>query len=211
MTHHLLISSLPSEVTKNRTITQFLQLCIYPRCRFTATDAIFCAKFVHMLHLQQTPNFSTLLFLDRVSCIIYTETLYGFSFIFTCKFSLFKFYQFYRPSQMCPTPLLAVLKTKSGDMVPSPLYLPTLYLSLSPMHMHCVREGSLCLTLWFMYCHCLVSPGRFLGAILEVVSKWHNKEALYEQVNLSSDMLLSKETNYAGFFPEAVMALRWSR
>ena len=145
MTHRLPISSLPSEVTKNRTITQFLQLCIYPRCRFTATDAIFCAKFVHMLHLQQTPNFSTLLFLDRVSCIIYTETLYGFSFIFTCKFSLFKFYQFYRPSQMCPTPLLAVLKTKSGDMVPSPLYLlPTLYPSLSAQCTCTVLERDLC-------------------------------------------------------------------
>ena len=26
-------------------------------------------------------------------------------------------------------------------------------------------------------------PGRFLGAILEVVSKWHAAEALYEQVS----------------------------
>lgn len=57
----------PSEVLKNRAITQFLQLCIFPRCRFTATDAIYCAKFVYLLHSLHTPNFSTLLFLDRVS------------------------------------------------------------------------------------------------------------------------------------------------
>ena len=55
-----------AEVTKNRTITQFLQLCVFPRCRFTVTDALYCAKFVGMLHSLHTPNFSTLLFYDRV-------------------------------------------------------------------------------------------------------------------------------------------------
>ncbi len=57
------------EIAKNRTITQFLQLCVFPRCRFTAIDALYCARFVATLHSQQTPNFSTLLFFDRVSPI----------------------------------------------------------------------------------------------------------------------------------------------
>ncbi|KAL5460622.1 hypothetical protein EMCRGX_G034079 [Ephydatia muelleri] len=61
------------KVTKNRTITQFLQLCIFPRCRFTAIDALYCAKFVLMLHTLHVSNFSTLLFFDRIfSDISYT-------------------------------------------------------------------------------------------------------------------------------------------
>ena len=69
--------SLSPEVTKNRTITQFLQLCVYPRCRFTSSDALFSAKFVKMLHSLQAPNFSTLLFFDRVcalpACLVFVE------------------------------------------------------------------------------------------------------------------------------------------
>ena len=61
-----------AEVTKNRTITQFLQLCIFPRCRFTAIDALYCAKFVLMLHTLHVSNFSTLLFFDRVRIRIFT-------------------------------------------------------------------------------------------------------------------------------------------
>ena len=64
-----------TNVTRNRSITQFLQLCIFPRCCFTMTDALFCAQFVLMLHAQKTPHFSTLLFYDRVfSDISYTVT-----------------------------------------------------------------------------------------------------------------------------------------
>ena len=64
-----------TSVTRNRSITQFLQLCIFPRCCFTITDALFCAQFVLMLHAQKTPHFSTLLFYDRVfSDISYTVT-----------------------------------------------------------------------------------------------------------------------------------------
>ena len=40
---------------------------MFPRCVFTASDAVYCAKFVHMLHNLKTPNFSTLLCFDRVS------------------------------------------------------------------------------------------------------------------------------------------------
>ncbi|XP_069468772.1 THO complex subunit 2 isoform X2 [Ambystoma mexicanum] len=59
--------------TKNETITKFLQLCIFPRCIFSAIDAVYCARFVELVHQQKTTNFSTLLCYDRVfSDIIYT-------------------------------------------------------------------------------------------------------------------------------------------
>ena len=60
---------------KNETITSFLQLCLFPRCIFTASDAVFCAKFVHIVHSLKTPNFSTLICFDRIFCdITYTVT-----------------------------------------------------------------------------------------------------------------------------------------
>lgn len=52
---------------KNETITQFLQLCLFPRCTFTTVDSMYCAKFVHTIHSLKTANFSTLLCYDRVS------------------------------------------------------------------------------------------------------------------------------------------------
>lgn len=52
---------------KNETIPQFLQLCLFPRCTFTALDAMYCAEFIHTVHKLRTPNFSTLLCYDRVS------------------------------------------------------------------------------------------------------------------------------------------------
>lgn len=55
---------------KNETITQFLQLCLFPRCTFTALDAIYCAKFVQIIHSLKTTNFSTLLCYDRIFCDI---------------------------------------------------------------------------------------------------------------------------------------------
>ncbi|XP_037040201.1 THO complex subunit 2 isoform X2 [Bradysia coprophila] len=60
---------------KNETITQFLQLCLFPRCTFTAMDAVYCAKFVHTIHTLKTANFSTLLCYDRIFCdITYSVT-----------------------------------------------------------------------------------------------------------------------------------------
>lgn len=56
--------------TKTDTITQFLQLCIYPRVCFTAADAIYAAQFMHVLHQLKTARFSTLICLDRVSCVL---------------------------------------------------------------------------------------------------------------------------------------------
>ncbi|KAH8869907.1 THO complex subunit 2 [Schistosoma japonicum] len=52
--------------TKTDTITQFLQLCIYPRVCFTAADAIYSAQFMHVLHQLKTARFSTLICLDRI-------------------------------------------------------------------------------------------------------------------------------------------------
>jgi len=60
---------------KNETITQFLQLCLFPRCVFTMPDAMYCAKFVQTIHNLKTPNFSTLLCYDRLFCdITYSVT-----------------------------------------------------------------------------------------------------------------------------------------
>ncbi|XP_072398608.1 THO complex subunit 2 [Diabrotica undecimpunctata] len=64
-----------AKTAKNETITRFLQLCVFPRCTFTQIDAVFCAKFVHTIHLLKTPNFSTLLFYDRLFCdVTYSVT-----------------------------------------------------------------------------------------------------------------------------------------
>ncbi|TRY73857.1 hypothetical protein TCAL_01902 [Tigriopus californicus] len=64
-----------ARLAKNETITTFLQLCLFPRCIFTAIDAIYCAKFVQVIHMLKTPNFSTLICFDRIFCdITYTVT-----------------------------------------------------------------------------------------------------------------------------------------
>lgn len=70
---------------KNETIPQFLQLCLFPRCTFTALDAIYCAKFVNIIHNLKTPNFSTLLCYDRVwqNLIVYCS---GNNFFIDCRF-----------------------------------------------------------------------------------------------------------------------------
>ena len=40
---------------KNDTVTAFLQLCLFPRCTFTTLDALYCARFVKMMHELKTP------------------------------------------------------------------------------------------------------------------------------------------------------------
>src|SRR5690606_12149056 len=44
----------------------FLQYCVVPRCLFSAVDAVYCTRFVKMLHELNAPDFSTLQFMDRV-------------------------------------------------------------------------------------------------------------------------------------------------
>ncbi len=56
--------------TKNETITEFLQLCIFSRCLFTEIDAIYCAKFIQTIHSLKTPNFSTIICYDRVTTLL---------------------------------------------------------------------------------------------------------------------------------------------
>lgn len=55
-----------SNTNKMDITTNFLQHCLIPRCKSTALDALFCAKFVHLLHCLKTPNFSTLICFDRI-------------------------------------------------------------------------------------------------------------------------------------------------
>merc|ERR1719457_160292 len=55
-----------AKTTKNDTITKLLQLCIFPRCIFSAQDAVYCANMIQQLHLMKTNNFSTLLCFDRL-------------------------------------------------------------------------------------------------------------------------------------------------
>ena len=47
-------------------MNQFLQHCIFPRCVFTPSDAVYCAKFVALTHAQGTPYFSTLQYYDKL-------------------------------------------------------------------------------------------------------------------------------------------------
>ncbi|KAK7097709.1 THO complex subunit 2-like isoform X2 [Littorina saxatilis] len=65
----------PSGTTKSEMTTNFLQMCLFPRCRFTASDALYCGYFIQVLHTLKTPNFSTLICYDRIFCdITYTLT-----------------------------------------------------------------------------------------------------------------------------------------
>jgi THO complex subunit 2 len=45
---------------------QLLQYCIFPRCSFSAPDAIYCAKWIRLMHDIGTVKFSSLSFYDRV-------------------------------------------------------------------------------------------------------------------------------------------------
>ena len=52
--------------TKAETITEFLQLCIFPRCLLSEIDALYCAYFIRVIHDLVTPNFSTIICYDRL-------------------------------------------------------------------------------------------------------------------------------------------------
>lgn len=47
-------------------ITQFWQYCLFPRLIMSADNAVFCAKFIEVMHEIGTANFSTLTLYDRV-------------------------------------------------------------------------------------------------------------------------------------------------
>ncbi|EGD78544.1 hypothetical protein PTSG_09236 [Salpingoeca rosetta] len=68
----------PSHSLKSVVVSEFLRLCIYPRCFFSAADAVYCAKFAVLLHSMRTENWSTLLYFNFVfkhtACIIMSAT-----------------------------------------------------------------------------------------------------------------------------------------
>src|SRR5699024_8057849 len=70
-----------TNINKMDVTTNFLQHCLFPRCKFTASDALYCSKFVHLLHCLKTPNFSTLICFDRVRiCFQFSELLSNYPF-----------------------------------------------------------------------------------------------------------------------------------
>lgn len=52
--------------TKAEMITEFLQLCIFPRCLLSEIDALYCAYFIRVIHDLVTPHFSTIICYDRL-------------------------------------------------------------------------------------------------------------------------------------------------
>ncbi|KAK3741029.1 hypothetical protein RRG08_005719 [Elysia crispata] len=65
----------PTGTLKSEMTTNLLQYCLFPRCCFTASDAVYCGHFISVLHKLETPNFSTLITYDRVfNDITYTVT-----------------------------------------------------------------------------------------------------------------------------------------
>ncbi|KAL7676486.1 hypothetical protein ACOME3_002739 [Neoechinorhynchus agilis] len=57
--------------TKTEIITEFLQLCVFPRCILSEIDAVYCSKFINELHRLKLQNFSTIICFDRT----FTETM----------------------------------------------------------------------------------------------------------------------------------------
>ena len=51
---------------RQQTVNEFLQRCVLPRVLFSAEDALFCAKFVDVLHGLDVPYFNTLQYFDKV-------------------------------------------------------------------------------------------------------------------------------------------------
>lgn len=59
-----------SETASTSSIEAFLMHCVYPRCSSTPGDALYCAKFVSLLHQIETPGFSTMIFIDEFVDVI---------------------------------------------------------------------------------------------------------------------------------------------
>lgn len=62
--HHFLL--LPVTADRPESISQVIQCCIFPRAKNSSVDALFCAKFINLLHSIGTLNFSTLTLYDKV-------------------------------------------------------------------------------------------------------------------------------------------------
>ncbi|CAJ2631336.1 unnamed protein product [Trifolium pratense] len=59
------LSSCP-DISKSN--MEFLQRCIFSRCTFSMSDAVYCAMFVHTLHSLGTPFFNTVNHIDVLIC-----------------------------------------------------------------------------------------------------------------------------------------------
>ena len=60
------LSDLKDEDVQKLTAETFLTYCVYPRCRLTPEDALYCAEFVMLLHNMEVPGFFTLKYVDSL-------------------------------------------------------------------------------------------------------------------------------------------------
>ena len=58
------LSGLKDNDVQKLTAETFLNYCVYPRCRLTPEDALYCAEFVMLLHTMEVPGFFTLKYVD---------------------------------------------------------------------------------------------------------------------------------------------------
>jgi hypothetical protein len=52
--------------SKDIQISKLIQYCLLPRCTFSEVDAVYCAKFINLLHSFRTGYFNTLVVFDKV-------------------------------------------------------------------------------------------------------------------------------------------------
>ena len=158
-----------AKLAKNETITTFLQLFVFPRCIFTATDAIYCAKFVHVIHMLKTPNFSTLICFDRVSFIhIRINVFKNYPKYFIWIFQVWHF------------PSIFVLLKVSGNtrqIRPFSTIETTFVKDFELFQIFC--------DITYTVTSCTENEadryGRFLAAMLEIVMKWHKSKEVFEK------------------------------
>jgi THO complex subunit 2 len=69
-------SFFPSANSSKESMATFFTRCIYPRCMQGPDDAMYCARFIQLLHEMDTPGFNTLTFYD-CAIIAFSRSLYG--------------------------------------------------------------------------------------------------------------------------------------
>jgi THO complex subunit 2 len=69
-------SFFPSTTSSKESMATFFTRCIYPRCMQGPDDAMYCARFIQLLHEMDTPGFNTLAFYD-CAIIAFSRSLYG--------------------------------------------------------------------------------------------------------------------------------------
>lgn len=55
-----------ADCNHEKTVEAFIAHCILPRCILTAEDATYCAAFIRMLVLEDTPYFSLMFLMQQV-------------------------------------------------------------------------------------------------------------------------------------------------